>query len=433
MQHVRVLQVVVLACGCGGNPGHSPDAGTPADGAPDSAPRAPVTLDVLRGDQPVAGVHVYFLNPDDTVAATVDTDAAGKASAKVADGGSVTVLDAFAPAQPDPTRAIELRTYLGVKAGDHLRVTQRDRTEIDVTIKAPPLATRHSYDVLTTCGTQSMGSQSSATVGLAGCHGVADIMVVATTATDRVALYHAGAAVADGATVDLTAETFRPYRDTTFHLSNVPSDATGVSVLHGFVSEHGTMGFNNIVFDGSAGDIGADTTVSFPVPDVDNVSAVIDFTIDVKLHHVVTVHRPLAASYDLDVTGLLLPDRSSAPHFDPTSRSIAWQDAPGGTAPDLAFASLAVTPAPPLTAAPTQPWTWLVVAPYTAGAIHLPALPADVNTWVPAATDTVRPDVVTFKSPGGYDAIRSLLFDEISGDDFDRKLGPDDHLLKLEN
>jgi hypothetical protein len=407
----------------------------PADGAPDGGPRSPVTLDVLRGTRPVAGVHVYFLNPDDTVAATVDTDAAGRASAVVADGGSVTVLDAFAPAQPDPTRALELRTYAGVKAGDHLRVTQRDPAEIAVTVKAPPLADRHRYDVLTTCGTGSLsGFQSTGTILLSGCQGIADVLVVATATagTDRLALYHAGAAVSDGGTVDLTAETFRPQRDTTFHFSNLPGDATGVSALHGFVTEHGTLGFNDVVFDGSSGDVHGDATVSFPVPDIDNVSALIDFTVDVRLHHVVTVHRPLAASYELDVSGLLLPERSAAPHYDAASRRILWEDAPGGVAPNLALAVLSVTPAAMRSAAPTQPWTWQLVAPATAAAVQIPALPTDVNTWVPAATDNVGANVVTARHPGGYDAIRGRVFDQ-AAPDVERDLGPDDRFLKLED
>jgi hypothetical protein len=440
MRFLRVLQVVVVACGCGGNAGHLPDAGAPIDGATDSGSAPPVTLTVTRNAQPVVGVHVYFLNPDDTVVAKIDTDATGNASAVVANGGSVTVLDAFAPAQPDPARALELRTYAGVKAGDHLTVSQRDNTPIDVTIKAPLLSGRHSYDVLTTCGTSSISSaQASGTVTLSGCHGIADILVTATGigTTDRFALYHASVPVADGGTVDLTTDTFVPLRDVTFHYSHVPSDAQTVSVLHGFVTEHGTIGFNGVVFDGTTSSIQqGEATITFPVPDlanIENVSALIDYTIDMHIHHGVREHRPLAASFDLDVSGLLLPDRSGQAAYDAANRRLVWVDAPGGIAPDLDLGILAVTPAPTRAAAPTQPWSWQVIAPHTGAALQLPALPADVNTWVPAAVDTVNADVLALKVPGGYDAIRGRVYDEAALDTFERQLRPGERILKTEN
>jgi len=435
MRFLRV-PIVAVVCGCGGNAGHLPDAGAPADTG--AAP--PVTLTVTRNAQPVMGVHVYFLNPDDTVAAKIDTDTTGNASAVVADGGSVTVLDPFAPAQPDPARTLELRTYVGVKAGDHLVMSQPDKTPIDVTIKAPLLSGRHSYDVLTTCGTTSLSSaEASGTVTLSGCQGIADILVIARGigATDMFSLYRAGVAVADGGTVDLTADTFVPLRDATFHCSHLPSDATGMSIFHGFVTEHGMVGFNNVVFDGGTRTIQqGEATVTFQVPDIAaaaNVTALIDFTIDQHTHHVVTERRPLAASFDLDVSGLLLPDRSGGAVYDAANRRLVWTDAPGGVAPDLDLGILAVTPALTRAAAPTQPWNWQVLAPHSGAALRLPALPADVNSWVPAAGDTVRADVVALKVPGGYDAIRSRVYDQAALDSFERQLGPGERILKTEN
>lgn len=72
MRHYYSAMLVVV--GCGGDGGA-------------------VTLTVTRNGGPVAGVHTYFLNADNSYVATLDTDTTGTASANMAAGGSVTAID----------------------------------------------------------------------------------------------------------------------------------------------------------------------------------------------------------------------------------------------------------------------------------------------------------------------------------------------------
>lgn len=431
-RHVLGLPLIAVACGGGGGAGHPTDASVGDSAGSD---RSPVTLTVTRNGQPVMGVHTYFLDPDNTVAATVDTDATGTASARVSDGGSVTALDPFKPSQPDPSRAIELRTYLGVKAGDRLTMTQDDPSSITVTVKAPMLSGQNRYDVLTTCGANSLGLQPTGTVALSRCNGIADILVTATAsgagATGRFALYRAGVPVADGATIDLTGEAFQPQREVAFHYSHVPGYATTVSVFHEFAAGHGTIATGGILFDDTTNTIqNGEATITLQVPDIAGVTALLEHVVTGRGHHVVTEIRPLAASFDLDLSGLLLPEWTDSPRYDAASRRIVWTDAADGVAPDLTLATLGVSPV----ATTTPRWNWQLVGPYTTGELKLPALPTDVATWAPAPGDSVEPGRLQVKLPGGYDAIRALLFDQVAGDAFvGMLLGRGERFLKTED
>ncbi len=92
-----ILAAIAAAAGC-------------ADPAVD--PR-PVTL-TLRDRGPVAGAEVIFLDPDGREVARTATDAAGQASARVARGGSVTVVEL----QPGTVDAAQVTTIAEVGPGD---------------------------------------------------------------------------------------------------------------------------------------------------------------------------------------------------------------------------------------------------------------------------------------------------------------------------
>jgi hypothetical protein len=431
---------VVVACGgSGGGAGQLPDAAPVVD----SLPPAPVTLTVIRGGQPGAGVHVYFLNADNTVVAIADTDATGSTRASMAAGGSVTVLDPFAPTVPDPSRDIELRSYLGVSPGDHLVVSEADRSPIAVTINARELPGATGYDVLTTCGTESLPrGRSTATVTLAGCNGIADVVVIANAPGGASTLYHPGLAVSDDATLDLTQDEYRAMKDVTFHYSHIPSATNSVSVSYGIGTAHGMVGFNSIVFDGSTSVIqdGA-ASITLRVPDLPGTSALISHAVyvmtrDVNVRHDVDQQLLPAASYELDLAGVLFPDWVEFPHYDATNRRIAWVDGPGDPVPDMYLARLSVSPDPGVRSAaapPAQSWTWQLAAPRTAGELKLPVLPIDIADWTPLSTDRVSGAAFPIKLPGGYDAIRDKIFDEAAANAFFQTLGPNDRLVHIED
>src|ERR1041385_6064862 len=80
------------------------------------------------------------------------TDTTGVASAVMPMGGSVTAVNPFAPPQGIGT-SYSLNTFLGVKAGDHLRLKEGEGALTDVTITAPEDtdANTASYSIATPC------------------------------------------------------------------------------------------------------------------------------------------------------------------------------------------------------------------------------------------------------------------------------------------
>ena len=438
MRNLLVALLVTAACGGDGDGrpvDAQPEADAPAADSPvaELPPLAPVTLTVLRDGKPVQGVHTYFLDFADVLVTTVDTDAAGTASA-VLTSGSVTAIDPFAPAQPDPERAIELRSWIGVKPGDHLVLSQSDPAPITVTINAPRSPDATSYDMLTTCGREFDRGQPTGTITLSGCNGVADVLIVARSRDGNSALYRSGVVVADQATVDLTAGDYRPFKEVAFHYSHVPSTAESVSVDYEFGTPNGRL--RDDFEDSTSAFVDGSATITLAVPDIPDGFAALRHSIDLRAIHDIDERQAHATSYDLDLAGLLLPDWMEYPRYDAANRRIAWVDAAGGAAPDFQIGVLDVTPAAPTRRAagsPAQPWNWLLIAPYTAGQLKLPALPNDVADWTPQATDDVEGAGFAFKLPGGYDALREKVF--TMGDDIDIRsvLADGERIIHVEN
>src|SRR4051812_16039965 len=117
MRRILFLVPLVTACGDDGVR-HTPDA-APHDGpitnsdAPGDATALPVSITTTAGNAPVAGVHVYFLNADSSVALATTTDANGTASAVMAAGGSVTAIVPYTQLAFGGV-SDEIDTYFGV-------------------------------------------------------------------------------------------------------------------------------------------------------------------------------------------------------------------------------------------------------------------------------------------------------------------------------
>src|SRR5438477_610598 len=124
---MRAACLILLVAACGGDPVHHiPDAPPPIDAAPDAPPvSGPVTLTVISNGVPQQNVRVLFENADNSLVASTTTDANGTASATMTAGGSVTAIDPYTTTQPLPLGVpppAELRTYVGVKPGDKLKL-----------------------------------------------------------------------------------------------------------------------------------------------------------------------------------------------------------------------------------------------------------------------------------------------------------------------
>jgi hypothetical protein len=133
----------------------------------------------------------------------------------MAAGGSVTVLDPFPLNDATAVGNNTLFTFMAVVPGDHLKLSNSDRTPVSVALTVPSVTDATAYDVFTTCRRDahsfpaSAGPTASGTVDLQGCHGAADIAVLASkvdpqthVSTPISGLFHAGAII-DGSAVNL--------------------------------------------------------------------------------------------------------------------------------------------------------------------------------------------------------------------------------------
>ena len=418
---VLVGSIVLLGCGSDDKHGGLPDGPlAPSDGSVDGPVDAPidtpdqpvpVALTVLRNGTLQAGVHTYFLNADGSVVATLDTDASGTVTAVMAAGGSVTAINPFPPIQTPAAVALadnELRTFMGVKPGDHLVLTRNDK--LDVTFLAPVDNGAIEYDLHTTCGGGELpangGSGSGSpggTVRLSACNGTADILVIAKAPNEGPpitigALYHPNQEIKDGVLVDLSADGYdQPRDDVMFSYTNAPNATLTVS--HALVSARGA--FAPFVANASGG------TATINEPTIAGTTSVVDIQVDLNDQHHVVDWGPFAATYALDMTGLLLPGFvGNQPAYDPTTRRVSWTEETTGGAPDMTMTRIDVFGA-------ARTWHWTVAAPYTAGELQFPTLPTDIADWTPVAgTDDVQlVDVTNVKFPGGYDAARAHIHD----------------------
>jgi len=404
------LMILVGACGGGSSSGAPPDVNV--DAAVDGASSQPVTLTVTEGGAPRVGVHVYFVATDSTPVATVDTDAGGMASAMLPAGGSVTLLDPF----PDTVEELaptvgqnQLVSYLGVQPGDHLTLLRSDRLAVSFTLVAPAVTGATNYDVITTCGNDSLrpdaagGATASGTVMLKGCHGATDVAIVARSvdpvshaSTPLSGLFHAGA-VADGTAVTLS-DPYAALVTRSFTYLNPPAGAT-LDVAHSPLAAHGPIGPFKPTLTGNSG------TIHEPVT---TASSAVTVSYDRStVHYSVMEWGALAVDYQLDLAGALPRDIVDPPTYDVAGGRATWGEAAQGATPDASV--MLVGAARP---AQSRKWTWTVIAPYTRGEIRLPRLPTDVADWIPVAGDTARVDQVTnLKLTGGYDALRTAKID----------------------
>jgi hypothetical protein len=371
---------------------------------PDAPAGMPVALTVTRNGAPVTGVHTYFLNADSTLVATVDTDAMGTASAAVEAGGSVTALDPFSTAGSVALEGNDLRTFLAVQPGDQLALTQTDAKSVTFTLKVAAATGATVYDVLTTCGAASVvpGGGAGGRVTLFNCHGAADIVIFANALNGVVkvpvsALFHPNVALADGGTVDLTGDTYRPLTGVTFNYLNAPN-AT-ITISHALVSAAGSLAPFVASFTGKP--------ATLQEPAIPAATSIVDTSVGLTSDHHVVDWGPLVATNTFDLNNSLLPDLTAAPSFSAATKLVSWTEAAAGAVPDLTTTTIDVARSDG-----SRHWHWTVAGPYTAGALAFPVLPTDVADWAPSSADRVAVTALTnAKVPGGYAAVRAHVHD----------------------
>lgn len=415
----------LVACGDDDSAGRLADAPPQSDAYVE--PDTTVTLTVTYDGAPRAGVHTYFLAPDNTVVATVDTNASGVASAKLPLGGSVTAIDPFPrrvealrAAGPGRAAAVEvgdndLRSFLGVKPGDHLTLTDKttpDGASFQLYAPVPTQGSISDYSVFTNCGNGNLypgggGSGSGSPdpggyVFLRGCNGKADIVVVASgLGADEQqralgVLVKADAALKEDELIDLRDLEYATPTERTFTYSN---NTHSLQVEHTLVTPKGTFG-------PFVPDAGFESVATIGEPVLAGATSIVDTQVqtDNNRYHVIDAGA-VTASYMLDLSNLLPRAIQSVAEYNVATKKLTWTEADDGAAADLSIAQFGVSNE-------ARSWQWTLVAPYARGELVPPVLPTDVATWTPADGDNVYVlSLLNAKATGQYDAVRARALD----------------------
>ncbi len=417
----KSLVVLTLLVGCGDDGVHHlPDAPEGIDAAtPDAPLSGAVTLTVTQDGTPRPDVAVYFLAADNSLVAKVPTNAQGVASAVMGLGGSVTAIDPFAT----KSSARDLRTFVGVKPGDDLKLHTGGPgpqvVDTNFTLNLPMDAFAGSYEVSTNCGHLSFaggggGSGSAVTAGglsqLHGCGATIDILVETFDGGGIAlgAIYKPGVVLTEGGTIDLTAEAYTtPVPTQAINWSNVP---VGYAQMDARVALASPKGFLREQFANSGVVTTGAATTTFPRPAVTGGIAITQSrpspTNFIGTHTVIDWAPQSTAPIAVDVGAALLGTYTTRPSASGATRSVTWAASAGAT-PDFAWASLR---ADRFVGKSSTTWFWDIVVPYATTTFTLPLLPTEIGELNFMATDSVDVnELVTAKVPGGYDAARAEI------------------------
>jgi hypothetical protein len=385
--------ILFLASGCIG----SITGGDGDPPKPTPEPATEVTLRVRDGSVPQANVKVIFQGPDDSVIADTVTDAAGAVTAKMPNGGNLSVIRTFGPniyGEPGPIDHVY--TYVGVKPGDSIELTGALRDDTTVLTKITVgLEAGAQIGVMTPCGS-TQGTSPVIEIALKGCGPETDFLIIDYSGDPEVEggggpLYFTAHAKV-GPTIDFTVEQFRGTLTTELTAANAQMTVVLQKrlVLGGFT-----------VFD--TGQIPAYTpTITTDVPELVNTEQLVSAWIYENDRSYVISARdyftPTATT--IDVSQLAVP-MSANPQLG--GYTLSWTEAGSGT-PDVAIASLTV-------GAVGRQFVRTIAAPYsTGGSIRIPPLPVVHDRYNLQSTDT--PSIVhsLARANGGYDVLRPYVF-----------------------
>lgn len=422
----------IAACGGDGGAVHLGDAMPPPDvGLGGGELRPPrVNVSVTLGGMPIMGQIVYFQNHDSTLVSEAQTNIGGNTAGVVDDGGFVTVIEP-APLFDVPAVTTRLVTFAGVKPLDelHVDISPLSLVPAPVTfnLTVPNEQLGNTYTLYSTCGTQDLGlgnvqaragaataATLTASVTLAGCNGMADMLVVSTDASGQLVgwQYQPDVAVADGAGVALTGGYLAPVA-TTFTYTQISPSSTGLGVQRELRTARGSLYRTGQVTAPASGTM---ATATIPMPAPAGAQAITTTTDQPSTgigRQAIVEWGAADPSYLLDYAGVALHDYATQPTLDTATHAIRWTEAAGG-APDFV---LGTYHADRDDAGVPHEWFWRIVAPYAAGAsgsaaVQYPTLPADFYDFNPKAGDVTSLDrLVTMKVPGGYDAVRGHAFE----------------------
>ena len=404
----------VACAACNSHPGFP-------NGAPDAAPDAlptsgdagpdGLTVTVTLHGAPAGGAAVYFQNADSSLVAAVATDDRGTASAVLAAGGYVTVVE---PDDGTGSGLTRLATFAAVGSLDALHLDlapagATDATALSVAVPISGGAT--SYQLDTSCGQILLDGSGVGSGQLIGCRGLADVLVIALADDTPVAsLYTAGVAITDQPTV--VQGNYQPVALAQFAYTGVPAPSTVVATLQVVETVRGSLFQASTSAMVAAG--AATGTLAMPVAD-----GALDLTVSEALpaagdfgEQRVFEWSASSPSYGLDFASARLPVYSTAPSYDAASRTLVWTETGGSVSPSFVRAQIhAFRDGLP----DGTRWSWAIVAPRGAAqSVEFPRFPGTGFDFTPRAGDVIGvDDVVNIGGPFGYDQVRAHGFDDV--------------------
>ena len=379
---------VVFALGCGDeNNVNKPDAGT-------------VSIEIMEGTTPRAGVRVIFQNADSSVVADTATGTDGTASVTMDSGGYVTAIDPFGTGPQAETT--DIRTIAGVQPGDQLRLQRPvEGAPVTVDVTVPLDGNAASYAISTSCLLdQPVVGGEPTQLQLVGCGATTSVLVETYDGAGAAKSSFFKPTVPLSGAIDLSGETYVAVPAAKFSYTGLPANVTSLGLYGMRETQLGTIH----EYAAGANITAGAATIEHPVPAIANATAITLTSLfgATYTQYVVTEWGPAADTYALDANGLLLPEFSAPATLDAAAHAVTLQTTGGGAQPDFVVVDAYFSRD---SGGALQSWDWEIVAP-AGSSVVLPVLP-DGSPFNPQAGDTTSFYVTSAKLPGGYDGIRA--------------------------
>ena len=403
----------VSVAACGSVAPLTPDANRSPDA---QVPAVSVTAYSPQTGLPQSGLPVAFLNADDSVVATTTTDTNGTASAQLAAGGSVTV----GAENVLGGSAAQVYTCAGVQPGDNLRIGtlsgDSETISFTVVVDNSNISDVGTFMVSTSCGpspAKSFASTYTTTdppspttpmmISLPATCTTADIYVLTIddSQTPSNGIFLAQQPITPNGTLNVTTP-FVNLQTTNLSLDNSPTWAA--NTLVSFAAVDGAV---ELYSAGTSLTAVANTPVPVPLVPAPGLQYIALVGSGDSLGRTQTIVQRVATQADLAVDLGMgpLPTIEAKGTYDAASSSITWTESGNTGVANAEFIEFNVTQGS------TRNFNWNIIAPHTAGAAHVPALPSALSEFALEAADTVNVSSTSiFNASVGYDAIRGSFF-----------------------
>lgn len=390
--------------------GALPDAAIPTDDAPVTPVRGTVHVTVLEPagtGNPAVGATVVFVDADGTVTKKT-TDTAGKTSADLLPGANATSIVLV-------NTAYTMQTVLALQPGDDITLGDKsvDNTSPGSLTVSVPLYSGAAYYYLTTpCGayyapvSAASGLPTATITPYNYCQKSPFEMVV--VAEDSTGTFLSSFNVPTVSFIVGQTYSYKgPYtglQSVTASYSNIDASVTSLTTSRIAPDLYGFGAAQAVALGGTTGSATVASGMSTKAVMITSVSSAKGLQ---------TIRQPIAgtaSTYGVDLAATLLP-WISLPTYDAASNKLVVPVDTTGTTndkPDMFSTDIRYVRTD-ANQTVTASFDWRFYAPAIAD-IALPALPSDLATLLPTATDTVSfRDYIAFDAASldGYDAVRN--------------------------